>query len=287
MAYDLTHYINLKQLKALGTKVKGSLDTLFSRTTGLELHNAGSHNAIYRGKNLGTEPTAAQYAAINAGTFEDIYPGDYWQKEITFEYPDYTNEDALTSKTMTVAMYVAELDYFKNSYNCPSNKHHALIVPNAPLFSCPYHDVLDSGYGYKKCKIWQVYLQGALNAFEAFFGAEHVLTYHVRIPINLTGDGNAQDEKTDLLNQFMCYGTNIKGYNFTWHANTQLALFKHRRGAMFMGSINEEYWLADMWQELDGTVTGNYVCVNGIHYLASGKTITGASGVKPFCIIGA
>ena len=35
--------------------------------------NAGAHNAIYRGKYLGTSVTAAQYAAIAAGTFDDLY----------------------------------------------------------------------------------------------------------------------------------------------------------------------------------------------------------------------
>lgn len=40
--------------------------------------NAGAHNAIYRGKNLGSAVTAAQWAAIDAGTFEDLFIGDYW-----------------------------------------------------------------------------------------------------------------------------------------------------------------------------------------------------------------
>ncbi len=31
-------------------------------------NNAGAHNSIYRGKNLGTSVTSAQYAAISAGT---------------------------------------------------------------------------------------------------------------------------------------------------------------------------------------------------------------------------
>ena len=43
------------------------------------LDNAGTHNMIYRGKNLGRSLTAEQAAAIKAGTFEDIYLGDYWQ----------------------------------------------------------------------------------------------------------------------------------------------------------------------------------------------------------------
>lgn len=40
--------------------------------------NAGAHNAIYRGECLGTAPTAAQYAAIDNGSFDDMFIGDYW-----------------------------------------------------------------------------------------------------------------------------------------------------------------------------------------------------------------
>ena len=44
----------------------------------LQYHNAGVHNSIYRGKPLGSTVTAAQYAEIAAGTFKDLYIGDYW-----------------------------------------------------------------------------------------------------------------------------------------------------------------------------------------------------------------
>lgn len=41
-------------------------------------NNAGSHNGVFRGKNLGTEITSEQSKAIKAGTFENIFVGDYW-----------------------------------------------------------------------------------------------------------------------------------------------------------------------------------------------------------------
>ena len=44
----------------------------------LLFNNAGAHNAIYRGKSLGSTATTAQYAAIKAGTFDDLHIGDYW-----------------------------------------------------------------------------------------------------------------------------------------------------------------------------------------------------------------
>lgn len=42
-------------------------------------NNAPAHNAIFRGKNLGTTVTAAQIQAIRNKTYEDIYCGDVWK----------------------------------------------------------------------------------------------------------------------------------------------------------------------------------------------------------------
>ena len=44
----------------------------------LTYDNAGAHNSIYRGKNLGTTVTEEQWEAISSGSFTDLYIGDYW-----------------------------------------------------------------------------------------------------------------------------------------------------------------------------------------------------------------
>lgn len=36
------------------------------------------HRNIYRGKNLGSSVTSAQKTAINNGSFDDLFIGDYW-----------------------------------------------------------------------------------------------------------------------------------------------------------------------------------------------------------------
>ena len=74
--------------------------------------NAAAHNAIYRGKCLGTYVTAAQYAAIAAGTFDDMYIGDYW----TMGGNDWV---------------ICHFDYYLNtgpSYSMVT-KHHLVIMP--------------------------------------------------------------------------------------------------------------------------------------------------------------
>ena len=58
--------------------VQTSLGNLAADVGNLKYSNDGAHNAVYRGKFLGNTVTAAQYAAIKAGTFDDLYIGDYW-----------------------------------------------------------------------------------------------------------------------------------------------------------------------------------------------------------------
>ncbi len=54
--------------------------TLDNRSGILTYNSAWAHNSYFRGKNLGTGITAEHLAAIKAGTFTDIYPGDYFTK---------------------------------------------------------------------------------------------------------------------------------------------------------------------------------------------------------------
>lgn len=72
------------------------------------------HRNIYRGKNLGDTITDAQKTAIDNGTFEDIYVGDYW-------YID------------NVKYRVMDIDYWYNSGNIPFKKHHLVIMPDSPV----------------------------------------------------------------------------------------------------------------------------------------------------------
>ena len=67
----------LKKITFANLKAK-TIEGTENKIAPLLFNNAGAHNAIYRGKNLGTSVTTAQYNAIKAGTFDDLYIGDYW-----------------------------------------------------------------------------------------------------------------------------------------------------------------------------------------------------------------
>ena len=55
-----------------------SIKTLKSRLEAISADNAAAHNAVPRGANLGTSITDAQLQAVRNGSFDDLYPGDYW-----------------------------------------------------------------------------------------------------------------------------------------------------------------------------------------------------------------
>src|SRR5699024_9521029 len=78
------------------------------RAEALVYSGAGAHNSVYRGKNLGASVTAEQYAAIAAGTFDDLYIGDYW--------------------TIGGVTYrIAAFDYYLHTGDTPCTDHHAVI----------------------------------------------------------------------------------------------------------------------------------------------------------------
>lgn len=87
----------------------------------LLFNNAGAHNAIYRGKSLGSTVTTAQYAAIKAGTFDDLYIGDYW----TIGGVNYR---------------IAAFDYYLNSGDTNCTTHHVVIVPDTCLYNAQMHN---------------------------------------------------------------------------------------------------------------------------------------------------
>lgn len=93
----------------------------------LLFNNAGAHNAIYRGKSLGSTVTTAQYAAIKAGTFDDLYIGDYW----TIGGVNYR---------------IAAFDYYLNSGDTSCTTHHVVIVPDTCLYNAQMHNTSSGGY---------------------------------------------------------------------------------------------------------------------------------------------
>ena len=158
--------------------------------------NAGFHNSLYRGKKLGTSVSAEQYAQISAGTFDDMFIGDYWEIN-------------------SVIWRIAAFDYWLHDGDTECTAHHVLIVPDSALATAKMNNsnVTTGGYvgsdyytgnnsntGKATCK----------TAIEGAFGSAHILS-HRELLTNAVTNGAASgwawyDSTFEIMNEFMVYG---------------------------------------------------------------------------------
>lgn len=243
----------------------------------LLFNNAGAHNAIYRGKSLGSTVTTAQYAAIKAGTFDDLYIGDYW----TIGGVNYR---------------IAAFDYYLNSGDTSCTTHHVVIVPDTCLYNAQMHNTSSGGYeggaantttgGYVGSDMYKSNLEQAKTTIKSAFSG-HVLKHRIYLT-NAVANGRASggawcDSEVDLMCEQMVYGSGIfspvsDGSNVPANyrvEKSQLPLFQHEPSRICNRAT---WWLRDVITASDFAAVGSYG--NAGYGGASSST-----GVRPaFCI---
>lgn len=243
----------------------------------LLFNNAGAHNAIYRGKSLGSTVTTAQYAAIKAGTFDDLYIGDYW----TIGGVNYR---------------IAAFDYYLNSGDTSCTTHHVVIVPDTYLYNAQMHNTSSGGWesgaanttagGYVGSDMYKSNLEQAKTTIKSAFSG-HVLKHRIYLT-NAVANGRASggawcDSEVDLMCEQMVYGSGIfspvsDGSNVPANyrvEKSQLPLFQHEPSRI---CNHVTWWLRDVI-----TASGFAKVVNGGY--ASYDTASVSLGVRPaFCI---
>lgn len=243
----------------------------------LLFNNAGAHNAIYRGKSLGSTVTTAQYAAIKAGTFDDLYIGDYW----TIGGVNYR---------------IAAFDYYLNSGDTNCTTHHVVIVPDTCLYNAQMHNTSSGGWesgaanttagGYVGSDMYKSNLEQAKTTIKSAFSG-HVLKHRIYLT-NAVANGRASggawcDSEVDLMCEQMVYGSGIfspvsDGSNVPANyrvEKSQLPLFQHEPNRI---CNRNNWWLRDV-------ITASYFAgVNGYgHAYCSDASLS--LGVRPaFCI---
>ena len=151
----------------------------------LTYDNAGAHNSIYRGKNLGTTVTEEQWEAISSGTFTDLYIGDYWV-------------------IGGVNWRIAAFDYYLNCGDTSFTKHHAVIVPDTCLYNAQMNTTNVTTGAYKGSAMYTANLTQAKSTINSAFGSSHVLSHRIYLS-NATSNGRASaGEWTDSTVDLMC-----------------------------------------------------------------------------------
>lgn len=182
----------LKKITFANLKAKAVEDTE-AKIAPLLFNNAGAHNAIYRGKSLGSSVTTAQYSAISAGTFDDMYIGDYW----TIGGVNYR---------------IAAFDYYLNCGDTSCTKHHVVLVPDTCLYNHVMNDTNITTGAYVGSKMYTEGLEQAKTTIKAAFSG-HVLSKRIYL-FNATANGRASagawcDSEVDLMCEHMVYGNGV------------------------------------------------------------------------------
>lgn len=245
-------------------------DVLESKISRDEFYNnAGSHNSIYRRKYLGSSVSASQWSAIQNGTFEDLFIGDYW---------------TINNKNWRIAHF----DYWLGTGDTKCTDHHVVIVPDTVLYNAKMNssNVTTGGYYNSEMRGGANYLvQGSSGLYDTkvaidnAFGSSHILS-HRELLTNATSNGNASgwawyDSTVDLMSEVMVYGhldwsVGGKGYE-TGIDKEQLALFRLDHSSI----CNRAGW----W--LRGVGSAAYFALVGRYGYADSNNASYSYGVRP------
>lgn len=129
---------------------------------------AAAHNSIYRGKDLTAYWDSGDMSkAIKAGTFDDIFPGDYIIKSVTVDGKAYNN----------IKWIVGDLDYFLHRGVTETAEHHLILFPENNIGTAQMNSTNTTANGYQGSDMWKnvipKYTTGIVNAF----GSDHVLEH--------------------------------------------------------------------------------------------------------------
>ena len=234
----------------------------------LTYDNAGAHNSIYRGKNLGTTVTEEQWEAISSGTFTDLYIGDYWV-------------------IGGVNWRIAAFDYYLNCGDTSFTKHHAVIVPDTCLYNAQMNTTNVTTGAYKGSAMYTANLTQAKSTINSAFGSSHVLSHRIYLS-NATSNGRASagewtDSTVDLMCEHMVYGSGIfspvsDGSNVPNNYRVekgQLPLFALEPSRICNRAA---WWLRDV-------ITAAYFAYVNLNGAAGCSDASNSLGVRPaFCI---
>ena len=266
----------LKKITFANFRVK-AVEGTEAKIAPLLFNNAGAHNAIYRGKSLGSTVTTARYAAIKAGTFDDLYIGDYW----TIGGVNYR---------------IAAFDYYLNSGDTNCTTHHVVIVPDTCLYNAQMHNTSSGGWesgaanttagGYVGSDMYKSNLEQAKTTIKSAFSG-HVLKHRIYLT-NAVANGRASggawcDSEVDLMCEQMVYGSGIfspvsDGSNVPANyrvEKSQLPLFQHEPSRICNRAT---LWLRDV-------ITASHFARVGDTGDAAYGSASNSYGVRPaFCI---
>lgn len=225
------------------------------------------HNGIFRGKNLGGSVTSAQWAAIQAGTFDDLYIGDYWTIN-------------------GIEWVIVAFDYYYNTGDTACTTHHVVVIPRTNLYNAQMNTENVTTGAYVGSKMYTENLNQAKTTIQNAFGASHLLSIRQHFQNATTNGyesgGTWYDATVWLMSEANVYGANVFKSVINGTSWPNLYSIDNRQYPYFRFALPNEkrawYWLRDV------ATSSNFANVYGGGN-SSANYASSSGGVRPaFCI---
>lgn len=221
-----------------GTKKINASTAIFGA---LGLASPHNRRLIFRGASLGTSVTQAQRVAINSGTFDNLWLGDYW---------------TIGGRNWRIV----DFDYWYAMGDTEFVRHHLVIMPDTTLANAAMNSTASTEGGYTGSDMYATNMESSKSIIEGAFG-DMVLSHREYLINTVTGgypsSGAWTPSTIELPNEPMIFGSyiytpsgngsiNVKRYT---SSATQLALFRacpnfiHKPDGV---SSRINYWLRDV-----------------------------------------
>lgn len=274
-------YDALQALKALCFVQADSDSDRFTLLNKLMPHTAQAHNSVYRGKNLTAYWNSGEMSKeIQAGTFDDIFVGDYVTKTISY------NGSSITRNHV-----VGELDYHLGMGDTETTEHHVLMFAESAIFNARMNATNSTSGGFKGSEMFTTTLPKVSSAIKSAFGADHVLNHRELLSKSTsttvasgagagwTG-GSTDWEWTSmdasLFNEVMIYGTRVLSSSLydVGECDSQVAAFRYNHGLI----AGKRTW---NWLRAVASST-NFCASDGYGDANSGSASDAGGGVRPY-----
>lgn len=219
--------------------------------------NAGSHNSVYRGKDITDlfyNGTLSEQIANQ--TFDDIFIGDY-----------------IIGKNSGRKYLVADINYRLNTGDTKTTTPHILMFPERIMGKTKMNNSLTSTGAYAGSDMYKTNLNPYRTIINNDFGTEHILNHRAYFKNAVASGGyesggSFYDSTVDLMNEKMVYGTLL--YNNITHGTnipqnydidkSPLAIFRYRHD--LMAAIDDNGNFANFWLR-DVSSTNIFMVLDG------------------------
>ena len=233
---------------------------------------ADVHRRFFRGKDLTSAFNDGTFSAnVADGSFRDIFPGDYITKEVTVPGVSGTGN--------SVKFIIADLDTALDLSSLGVTAHHAVIVPETPVFQAYMNPTDTTKGGYAASYMQWTYMPAFAWGLAEAFGQQHLLSF--------TADGKLCFCR--LMTLSMVFGKTLpsNGKSYSHYQGIDKSMGEEQLAAFILspnlrGKNGSYYWLSDVSSSSCFADVGTY---NNDVGAGESNATRPQSEVRPFALL--